>query len=78
VPTSLQQHYNAGVSGLEAGGHLISVSEDGTLAVTNLNSGEIHKLIHGYSTNDRDKRKIDSFMHERNKNLRERRRHSIH
>ena len=34
---------------LENGGHLISVSEDGTTAVTNLNSGEIHKSLHNYT-----------------------------
>ena len=28
--------------------------------------------------NDREKRKADLFMHERNKNIREKRRHSIH
>lgn len=32
----------------ENGGHLIAVSEDGTISVTNLNSGEIHKAIHNY------------------------------
>lgn len=31
----------------ENGGHLISLSEDGTLSVTNMNSGEIVKAVHG-------------------------------
>jgi len=34
---------------MENGGHLISVSEDGTIAVTNLNSGEIVQTLHNYN-----------------------------
>lgn len=50
---------------LENGGHLISVSEDGTIAVTNLNSGEIHKALHNQlhnspSVEDRGIDRIDA------------------
>jgi hypothetical protein len=46
VRSSNSSSSNGGAQALmENGGHLISVSEDGTIAVTNLNSGEIHRAI---------------------------------
>ena len=33
----------------ENGGHLVSVSEDGTISVTNMASGEIQKALLNYS-----------------------------
>ena len=57
---------------------MISVSQDGTIAVTNLNSGEMHRQIHNFSINDRDRRRVDAFMEERFKNKKEKRRNSIH
>ena len=66
-----------GSPGKETGGHLISISEDGTIAVTNLNSNEIHNKLHNFSINEREKRKADVFMSEKNLNQRERRRNSI-
>lgn len=41
---------------------MISVSEDGTIAVTNLNSGELHNKLHNFALNDKDKKRADSFM----------------
>jgi hypothetical protein len=44
------------------------VSEDGTIAVTNLNSGEIHKQLHNFSIIEKEKRRAEHFMIEKNKN----------
>ena len=41
------------------GGHLICVSEDGTISVTNLNSGEIYKAVHNYTARGGDVKGID-------------------
>ena len=38
----------------------------------------MHTLLHNFSINDREKRKADKFMNEKNRNQKERRRHSIH
>lgn len=38
----------------------------------------MHTQLHNFSVNDREKRKADNFMNEKNKNQKERRRHSIH
>ena len=59
------------------GGHLISVSEDGTIAVTNLNSDEIHNKTHNFTINMIEKPRTDNFMEERNENIKNRRRNSI-
>lgn len=40
---------------VEDGGHLISVSEDGTIAVTNLDSNEIHKANRNFAAINPDK-----------------------
>jgi len=64
---------------------LISVSEDGTIAVTNLNSGEIHKAIHNYKgragseSSFVESNRVDMFFDERKKGLMEgkRRRNSF-
>ena len=58
------------------------MSEDGTIAVTNLNSGEIHRLVHNYSAMSRKERggekgRIDAFMEERGKDKALKRRHSF-
>jgi len=52
-------HHNIPIQDYERGGHLISVSENGTIAVTNLNSGEIHRQLHNYSINEREKRRAE-------------------
>jgi hypothetical protein len=57
---------------------LISVSEDGTVAITNLNSGEIQRQIHNFSINERERRRAEAFMDERSRNRKEKRRMSIH
>jgi hypothetical protein len=46
--------------------------------VINLNSGEMHTQLHNYTINEKERRKADTFMTERNKNFKDRRRHSIH
>jgi hypothetical protein len=64
----------------EQGGHLVSVSENGTIAVTNLNSGEIHKQIHQYTAQSKEKwngKRADSFFSERGKNREVKRRNSF-
>jgi len=56
---------------MENGGHLISVSEDGTIAVTNLNSGEIVQSLHNYNPqreNAVESSRIDAFFDERRNN----------
>jgi hypothetical protein len=55
----------------------VSVSEDGTIAVTNLNSGEIHRAIHNFSINERERRRAEAFMDERSRCRKEKRRMSI-
>ena len=57
---------------------MISVSEDGTVAITNLNSGEIQRQIHNFSINERERRRAEAFMDERSRNRKEKRRMSIH
>eukprot|EP00347_Sterkiella_histriomuscorum_P013779 403363397 len=61
----------------EVGGHLISASEDGTIAITNLNSGEIHKALSTFSLQDKAKSRADTFMEEMNENRKHKRRNSI-
>jgi WD40 repeat protein len=63
------QHLAQAIS-LDSGGHLIACSEDGTISVSNMNSGDIvHKLAHfSITRNDREKRRIDDFMKERESN----------
>lgn len=61
----------------ESGGHLISVSDDGTVAITNLSSGEIQKALATFNLPDRPKGRADLFMSEVNENRREKRRHSF-
>ena len=56
---------------------MISVSEDGTIAVTNLNSSEMHKLVHNFSINEQQRKRADQFMGDRNDNRGTKRRHSI-
>ena len=58
---------------------MISVSEDGTIAVTNLNSGEIHKLLHSFAnlTNGAEKDRTERVIHEINLNRTAKRRNSI-
>lgn len=65
------------ISDCERGGHLISTSEDGTIAVINLNSEEIRHKLNNSTVQDRDKRRADQFMSEKNKNNQSRRRNSI-
>ena len=55
----------------------MSVSEDGTVAVTNLNSGEIHRAIHNFSVNERERRRAEAFMDERSRCRKDKRRMSI-
>jgi hypothetical protein len=65
---------------LENGGHLISVSEDGTIAVTNLNSGEILQALHSYNPmtdNEVESSRIDAFFDERRSNRTQKRRNSF-
>lgn len=62
---------------LENGGHLISLSEDGTIAVTNLNSGEIIKNLHNFAPSDKDKNRINQFFEEASANRRHKRRNSF-
>ena len=65
---------------LENGGHLISVSEDGTIAVTNLNSGEIVQALHSYNHHREsaiENSRIDSFFDERRRNRESKRRNSF-
>ena len=65
---------------LENGGHLISVSEDGTIAVTNLNSGEIVQALHSYNQHREsviENSRIDSFFDERRRNRDVKRRNSF-
>lgn len=57
---------------------MVSVSEDGTVAITNLNSGEIQRQIHNFSINERERRRAEAFMDERSRNRKEKRRMSIH
>lgn len=61
-PSQFNPQAKRGGSLLENGGHLISVSEDGTIAVTNLNSGEIHKALHNFTPNDKDKSRANQFI----------------
>ena len=70
---------NAGVfTLLENGGHLISCSEDGTIAVTNLNSGEIDRLIHNFLPGDKvNQQRVDAAMHDINVNRAHKRRNSF-
>jgi hypothetical protein len=59
---------------------LVSVSENGTIAVTNLNSGEIHKQIHQYTAQSKEKwngKRADRFYSERARNREARRSNSI-
>ena len=56
------------------------MSEDGTIAITNLNSGEIHKQIHQYTAQSKEKwngKRADAFFNERAKNREGRRRNSF-
>ena len=50
----------------EKGGYLISVSEDGTIAVTNLNSEDIHREVQSFMTYDKERSRADQFMKEKN------------
>ena len=61
----------------EQGGHLISVSEDGTVAITNLNSGEIQRALVTFNLPDRSKGRADLFMKEVSENRKLKRRHSF-
>jgi WD40 repeat protein len=64
---------------LDSGGHLIACSEDGTISITNMNSGDIvHKLSH-YSTtrNEREKKRIEEFMKSKEQKKRMQRSQSI-
>jgi len=59
---------------------LISVSENGTIALTNLNSGEIHKQIHHYTAQSKEKwngRRADTFFKQRSHNREVKRRNSF-
>ena len=56
---------------------MISVSKDGTIAVTNLNSGDIHKQIHNFSVNEREKKRCDSVLTEMEENRKAKRRNSF-
>ena len=70
----------AGGGLLDNGGHLISVSEDGTIAVTNLNSGEIVQTLHSYNPQREsavESSRIDSFFDEKRHNRHNRRRNSF-
>ena len=60
----------------------MSVSEDGTICVTDLKSEEIrHKVVSSvHKGGDGDftnKRRTDQFMNDRNQNVRTQRRHSV-
>ena len=49
----------------DTGGHLISLSLDGTLALTNLNSSEIHRALHNFpsaSCPDSYRHRADSYF----------------
>jgi hypothetical protein len=62
----------------ENGGHLISCSEDGTIAVTNLNSGEINRQIHNFKKDEKvNQSRVDAAMHEINYNRAHKRRNSF-
>ena len=43
----------------ELGGHLISVAEDGSIAVTYLNSEDIHKEVQNFMTSDKERKRAD-------------------
>lgn len=80
VPKSLASRPGQPAGLLENGGHLISVSEDGTIAVTNLNSGEIVQALHGYNHHREsaiENSRIDSFFDERRRNREFKRRNSF-
>lgn len=64
-------------SSLENGGHLISVSDDGTIAVTNLNSSEIHRLFHNYRTDEKYASRVNDFFEEKQQNYQAKRRNSF-
>jgi WD40 repeat protein len=51
----------------DSGGHLIVASEDGTISITNMNSGDIVSQLANFSItrNDREKKKVDEFMRQR-------------
>jgi hypothetical protein len=58
---------------MENGGHLISVSEDGTIAVTNLNSGEIVQTLHSQQSSHHknpDNARADMFFEQRERKRR--------
>jgi WD40 repeat protein len=68
----------------ENGGHLISVSEDGTICVTNLNSGEINKALHnfnvlsaGIGVDKHDYHRAEQFFREREESRKLKRRNSF-
>jgi len=64
-----------------SGGYLISTSADGSICVTDLKSEAVtQKLASAASApqaNTSAKRRTDQFMHEKSKNMRLKRRHSV-
>jgi|TARA_B110000285_G_C15098796_1_gene603707 hypothetical protein len=64
---------------LDSGGHLIACSDDGTVSVTNMNSGDVVKKLANFSLsrNEREIKRIDCFMKAREENRRQGRRQSV-
>ncbi|CDW82512.1 wd g-beta repeat-containing protein [Stylonychia lemnae] len=59
------------------GGHLIGVSQDGTVSITNLNSGEINRALQNFNLQDKEKNRADQFITQVNENRKNKRRNSI-
>lgn len=54
----------------DSGGFLIAASENGTISITNMNSGEIVNQLTNFTIlrNDKEKKRIDDFMKIRENN----------
>lgn len=65
----------------DGGGHLFSVSEDGTICATDLKSEDVVRKMYqkkaSQTTQTSQKRRTDQFMNEKGKNMRQQRRHSV-
>lgn len=64
---------------LDSGGHLIACSEDGTISITNMNSRAVVDQLQNFNIrrNNRDRRRAEAFMRERESNQRSGRRSSF-
>ena len=79
--TKLYMAYQGALwSNEDGGGHLLSVSEDGTICATDLKSELIASKLFTKGPSQgqtSQKRRTDQFMHEKGKNMRMQRRHSV-